>query len=58
MTAGEDPGRVDVGIEAGVATVTLRRPGKLNALTPEMLDPAPPDAEDEDSEEGEEGEPS
>ena len=38
MTAGEDPGRVDVGIEAGVATVTLRRPGKLNALTPEMLD--------------------
>ncbi len=31
-------GGVSLTIDAGIATLTLRRPSKLNALTPEMLD--------------------
>jgi len=38
MTAGSDAGRVDVDLTADVAVITLRRPQKRNALTPEMLD--------------------
>lgn len=34
----DGPGRVDLVVEGEVATLTLRRPAKRNALTPEMLD--------------------
>jgi enoyl-CoA hydratase len=32
------PGRITLAVQASVATITLDRPSKLNALTPEMLD--------------------
>jgi enoyl-CoA hydratase len=38
MSIGTDSGRVDIEVRADVATISLRRSDKRNALTPEMLD--------------------